>query len=1157
MSGLQLIQRLTVLRRTIRRRLFVYGVVSVLAGGVGAFLAIVGIDWLLWLPPLPRLVVGGLFLTGFVVATLHWIVRPLNANIGNVEVAARLESHFGSLDDRLVSTVNFLERGDAGSEPMMRRVVSTTEEVITHIPLESALSLRPLALRAALMAACLAAFTVIGLASPGWISTGMYRYVHPWGEFEWPRAVSIRPLTDDKVVALGESVIVRMKVERGLHDTLRGVVYVREPGGRATALAMVREADGSFRATIDSITKTTQYWFEAGDDNTERHPYSINVVRRPEVVEALATIEPPSYAASQSPRVRDLADGQVEAPVGGTVQVAIRASKPIPAGRGVGLRTTDGTLIPLILDPAEATWLSARFEVERDLRFRIELRDEYGFENRGAVEHTILAVADMPPRVTLLEPASLVELTPEGSVLLVVRVEDDFGIAGLELESEVLGHIDSVTTPLTERMEFIDTNAGVAAAARFVWTVRDRLPEELLAGDVLVYDVVARDNRPTPEGTGQLGRSATMRIKIISALEFDIRMRSDLVRLEARIREAALAQGDLLDRTLALVRGDDEPGSLTEADRDIAASLAGEQARLIKRVGDVAGRFDKLAVRMEQNRAGTDQTRARMRASGNALRRAAAEPMTDAATALSEVRREDAEREQQARLQEAVQSEAESADRLNALLEEMSQWGSFQEVFAKTRDLFDRQTILRMQTAKLGKAMLGKPVESLNANEAAELNRTRRQQEQLETDVHRLLERMARLVAGAGDRDRASADAMDAALRSARANDMARQLRSAAEALKTNRTAAAGMAQKAAADAMQKMIAALRERDSRQLAELRKRLDEAREQVAYLIERQEAIRAATNEASLMGEDESGFETLADEQHVLRRNTRLLGDELVGSPKTAPAARLVLEAVNTMDRATRYLRGKAPSEAVDGQDKTLVLLRAAEEALDEMERDAAEELLRRSLAQIREDLNQLLAAQRLVHGGITQLVEGIVEPGRIKRKEARAAAKLARAQSELRATVEDQLPHFEKVPVYKWALERITRWMDETRTRLNARRLDEELVVTSGRIIKELEGLVAAIVATEALPIDTQFVESDKGGGGGAANSQSRPVPPVAELFVLKAMQTDINERTTQLGGPLDPNEVTGQALRRLRMLGEDQAHVRKLTELVTREVEQP
>ena len=80
----------------------------------------------------------------------------------------------------------------------------------------------------------------------------------------------------------------------------------------------------------------------------------------------------------------------------------------------------------------------------------------------------------------------------------------------------------------------------VEATARDSW---DLEPLSLVPGDVIVFAAVATDNRITERHEGQVTRSASVQIKIISDAEFDIRLRSDMALLEARIREDALGDG--------------------------------------------------------------------------------------------------------------------------------------------------------------------------------------------------------------------------------------------------------------------------------------------------------------------------------------------------------------------------------------------------------------------------------------------------------------------------------------------------------------------------------------------------------------------------------------------------------------------------------------
>ena len=132
-------------------------------------------------------------------------------------------------------------------------------------------------------------------------------------------------------------------------------------------------------------------------------------------------------------------------------------------------------------------------------------------------------------------------------------------------------------------------------------------------------------------------------------------------------------------------------------------------------------------------------------------------------------------------------------------------------------------------------------------------------------------------------------------------------------------------------------------------------------------------------------------------------------------------------------------------------------------------------------------------------------------------------------------------------------------MDESRARLSGRTIDDGLVRRTERIVTELQKLIQAIVDTQALPTDTQFVEASGGGGGGdkGRSAQSKPVPSVAELLVLKAMQNDVNLRTIELHDSMDPDDESESQLRELQTLAEDQTEIARLTLRLTETARQP
>ncbi|MFQ5590122.1 MAG: hypothetical protein ACE5HE_03065 [Phycisphaerae bacterium] len=1205
-----LIRRLERIRRLVRRRLVEYGLCAVLCVGIASFITILALDWMLSFPAVIRVLIAILSLSGFVAACLGWIVRPVQADLDLAEIAGRLERHFKVFGDRLSSTVSFIGRppgdgSDLASAAMMERVIANTSQLANTLRLESVVTSKPLVRQASLAIVALLVLMGVLVQSPQWAQTGLYRYVYPFGEIEWPPRVAIVTLTGPQTIALGESATVRMRVARGFKPGLRGIVHIRSKAGHTTSMPMRGDGEGLFQATIDALTEDLDYWFEAGDASTRKSLQTIRVVARPVVVEALATIAPPSYAHTATARTYDLQDGPVNTVIGAHVTLNVRASKPIPvawaedykpAGTRLhvaGLRfersperEAEERLVPLTVNPDDHHLLSAQLDITGDMHFRIELRDTEGFANRGGARHSILATPDKTPTVAILEPTSITEVTPQGAIPLILRTSDDFGVTALALHAECLADGRTFSISLNDLLAAMPGEpregaaaAGVrgeangsgaarsdayevtaaevtAATVEYTW---DMKPLALTPGDVVVYHATATDSFPGDGKGGQAGRSTLQRALIISEVEFDSRVREELDLLAKRIRNVAFDEAELLAATMALIQPGDNPTILSEEQRARANVLAVRQARLIQRVAYLARRFSRLGTRIEANAPGNVEAHRNADRASDALTQVGDGPMAGAGDALTETGEQVDVSAQQALLRQTARDQELAIDRLHALIRTMSEWGSYQWLVSQTRDLFDRQEAIRLRTASLGKTMLGKSVDDLDTTETADLRREQHRQEQLAADVEALLARMQRLHAEASGKDDSGAEAMEAALRAARAGNVAARAHAAAEAIALNRTAAAVLEQKAGAETMRRMLRALHERSTRELAELRKRVQRAEDQVAWLIDQQSTLQTAVREAELTsaGPDAQNFDVLEQEQHGLCRNTRQVADELGNTERTLRTARTLRLAELPMGQAEEYLRDRSAARALPAQDDALELLEDALAQLQELAREAEDASIRRSLDQIREDLESIRTAQLDVNAGISELRRAVVSRGVPGRSEAREAARLARKQLKVRTLLDDVLPDLEKVPVYEWALRRAADWMDVCRGRLDARRVDDQLVATAERIVLELQRLIAAARATEALPVDTEFAEAEGARGGRGAGAAGKPVPTVAELIVLKAMQTEINERTANLYQSIDLDNATEEQLRELKFVGEDQVQVHHLTTLVTQRARHP
>lgn len=1158
MQKAQFIQRLERFRGSVRRRLVGYGLLAVPAGGLAATLTVIFLDWALVLPATLRIIVTGFFFLGFLLATHRWIIQPLRAKLDVPRLAHRLERHFPELREQLSSAVNFVHQPDAGSPALVQHMLHQTDRLLENLKLEQAVSAKPLATRGILLGAGVLALAGLALAAPSWLRTGVHRYLAPYGPVEWPRSVSIVPLTGDLTVAVGESATLGMRIERGLTDNLRGLVHLRESDGTIVTRALQREPDGLFRATIDSVADDLQYWFEAGDDSTEKEPRTIQVVRRPVVVEALASVEPPPYATRRTPREHDLASGSVRAPHGGTVTVSVRSSKPIGVDPATGmslaaLATENQGRIPLQSSSQHPHELSTRLTVEGDVDFRVELVDETGLTNHGSPRYSIQAVSDAPPTVTVMEPRAESEITTGGSVNLVLRAEDDFGLSDFRLVAIRESDGQTTETSLSEEVHRLPESERGELLIHHTWSAAGL---GLTAGDRLVITAEAVDNHPQA-AVDRTGKSAPIRVRIISDVEFEIRLRDDLARLEERIRRAVVDQSELLDRTAALIRPDDDDRPWSDVDREGASVNAMRQGRLARRVGEVGRRLEDLADQARRNRPHDPNIHGQMAALAQALGEIAGGPMTQAGEELhrahEQVSKDGTPHDPQAALRSAAHDQETAANRLRLLGEVMAQWGTFQGLATKTRDLLDRQQAIQDQTAQIGQSTLGKPRESLSADEAAALKRAQRQQEQLHADVEQHLARLADLAKPNSGTESADQQSVEAALRAARAQELTRHLKAAGDAIGENRTSAAALEQRASSEALRGMIQALNRRERRELENLKKDVERSAELIEALIKEQELLQAQVKDSA---RDTAGWSAFQQEQRRLKGNTRLLAEELAESRRLAPAAAPTRDAVAPMEKAEAHLRGQQSDPAITAQDEAIGFLKDALLRLREIDTLLADEEFLRSLGEIRDELEAMLNAQVGINDGAEKLRAASAQAGRLNRTEAREASRLAQQQQENRARIAALRPALAKVVVYDWALERVGGWMDFIRLRLDDRRLDDELSVAGKRIVRELDQLVRALAETQNFPKKQDFADSSaEGGEGEGGSAQAKPVPPLAELLVLKAKQLEINGRTRNLAETVDLDQASESQLRELKVLAEDQSEVRRLAERITKGAE--
>ncbi len=1104
-------------------------------------------DWLLWLPSGVRMATLLGLLFGLAAMAVRWILHPLRRPIPLDDLALRVERRFRLPSDVIRSAANFAQGHGTGSAALGRHVLAQAQESLRALRIDEVITRRPLLRRAARLTGVASVIGVLWIGQPQWVRTGVARLTDPFGSVRWPRTVEIEMLTGDTTVAVGDSLPVQVRVSRGDRPSLRPLLHIRDTGGSDVVFSMESTQAGRYECTIPAVAGDLTYWVEAGDATTVDCPVCVRAVRRPSVVQAYARILPPAYVPAEWKREYDLAAAPAKAVPGSDVTVCFQFSKPVgrdDAGEPeAALMFPDGDHLPLMVSPYDDEGFCTIFESADDFAFRVYVKDVDGFTNRDGRDYRIRAVADQAPAVVIEQPQSLVEVTPDGTVPVAVRAEDDFGLGRLWLSAVVNDAASARTIDLTGVTVMEPAADRVEARASLDWSVRSL---GVRAGDHVVYRAAALDNRRLADAGPQTGESSALRLRIISHDAFRQRVREEFQLLEGRLRQAMDEQESLGDRIRS--RGSDTDAAEWSS---ILSAAAGIQDRLARRVGEVSHRLQQLQDQMDRNRFDDDAARRRAEEAGGLLHSAAIGPMKDAAAGLTQAARPESAAARNEQLPQILEHQQEAVAGLRRAIASLGRWGDYEDIVNRTRQILDQQQSVRAQTADVGRETLGQSVDSLPAERRLVLERVARDQDRLAAEVEHLLEQMHGLTASAAaDAQDASRqkESLEAAAQTAVRQNVSERMRQAARAAGENRTSAAGVEQRAAEAGLSAMLDDLLRRVPPPAPEASESLLELAGRLRNLIGSQQQLLDATAEAAGSDGDAAARNRLADLQAPLAEEAQKLAAAADTAAASDPSiTHRVSDAGRSMRRAESDLRSDRASAAADAQhdalDRLNQALASAQQLADQMRAEAAA----RSVLALRTELTDVRVRQQAIADGAGELVRAAPDGERLSRANARKAGHLAQAQEEVRERASAVREQMGSAATFQWLMNRVLTDMAQSRDQLQQRRMDETLTAGQERILADLSRLIDAFEQLAALsPPGESAPQAEAGGGSGASPTPPDGVPPVAELLLVRALQLDLNARTQNAAAQMAHQVPSEAHLRQIHDLGRQQQELQAL-----------
>jgi len=377
-----------------------------------------------------------------------WAFGPLRTKLADADLAQALEDVVPDLRDRIASALDFERRladpEERESREMMRVVIAQASAHAQRVDPRALVDARPArrAATAAFVAALVVTVTAAALPSDFslWLQRGILLR-----DVEWPRRTHIRVLDFEvdtpRVVTHGDDVQIVAEVD-GVRPTELELHYEAleypDDGGSPTVteedtrrmFPLEDESGQTGRYTFEfrAISTSFRFWVTGGDDDDRAPVHVVRAMVPPRVASITARVTYPGYSGLPSAVVRV---ANFEVLTGSRVQLQLSANMVLASAR---LVPEDGPVEDVAL-AGDGDRLELDLTAHTDLQFHLELTALTGQSNRPEQDRFLIrALPDQPPHVRMLFPIGRMYRTPDGVLPVKAYVQDDFGLAGAQLE---------------------------------------------------------------------------------------------------------------------------------------------------------------------------------------------------------------------------------------------------------------------------------------------------------------------------------------------------------------------------------------------------------------------------------------------------------------------------------------------------------------------------------------------------------------------------------------------------------------------------------------------------------------------------------------------------------------------------------------------------
>jgi len=548
------------------------------------------------------LLLAGVGAVAFVV--WRFLLRRLRRMPGEDPLAVAVEKRFPELKDRLISALQLSREADPeryGMSPqLIRDAIHDAIEPAKAVRFREIIASGRVIKAVALGAVALLLLAGGAAADPNAAKIWFQRNIL-LQDVRWPQKtyLVVDPSRFPDGVARivrGSDIVVVARSTGEIHPERVEIVYLDSEGERGRG-AMKREvtkrtgAGGTeqpvYRFEFKEVQFPITFHLEGGDEVTR--DYGIELMEAPEVAELEVKVSFPAYA-EREPAVVDLASGDPEMLVGGSVTLHGRSTKPLSAAHVVMGETEEGSVEATILGTHE---FEVTFSPEKTVLVGVRLRDTDGLTNPALAPRFLVRVTkDRAPKVRFTK-VGIGTMVVEGAVFpYLIRIRDDVKAVAGRIEIKKTAGDRQADTPHVIALpgDSLDTHE-VDISGEFEISSLKVKP-----GAFLIMTAFAKDNaRPEPHE----GKSDQVTVKVVTLEE----LFSELLRRQqeqrALFEELIKKEKRLRDRFRDLR---DNPPSAPAELRVSVDSQAQTQREIARRVRAIERSMGQILDEMMNNR---------------------------------------------------------------------------------------------------------------------------------------------------------------------------------------------------------------------------------------------------------------------------------------------------------------------------------------------------------------------------------------------------------------------------------------------------------------------------------------------------------------------------------------------------------------------------